>query len=360
MKKEGKIPTIIGLLLLVVSLAAGVVLVGQRQLFNLRASPETTPYDVRVTNITNNSFSVTWTTSGSTQAAVLYGESRSLGQTTTGNKESTVHQVDLSSLKPDTQYFFKILSGTTTYDQNRGSPDDSPWTQKTATSLQLKPADMISGKIETKDKKAAVGALVYATITGGTTLSSLTGKDGSFSLNLATLRTSKLSTHLSYNNQTVISVLVKAKTGEIASAQVAVANARPIPTLTLGTTQDLRKTSGTSADLDSPKSNFGGVTSPSPKPTNTTSQTDLKFTSSPSAKTTAKPSAPPAGGPTASPTPTASPKPTVSPTLTPTLTTTPTSEPEIPATGGLTISILLFILGIGSISMGLIAFRTKN
>lgn len=52
------IPTIAGIFLLVVGLALGVLLVQQRQVFRLGASGELAPKDVRITNITDNSATI--------------------------------------------------------------------------------------------------------------------------------------------------------------------------------------------------------------------------------------------------------------------------------------------------------------
>lgn len=364
MKKDTKIPTLLGLFLLVLGIAAGVVLVGQRQIFRLRGAPETSPQDVRITNITEGGFTVSWSTSSQVQGAVVYGEGESLGQTQTDQTSGLNHHIDIKNLKGNTQYFFKILSGTTTFDK-----DGASWTQKTGRQLPLRAADIITGTVYsegTKSQKPVRKALVYITVESGTTLSGITGDEGSFSANLAGIRTTALGSYLSYNNQTILSVFIKPEQGEVASAQVAVGNTRPIPPLILGKTQDLRKiTSGQTGELTSPKSNIE-IKTPSPTPKGTSGfKSDLEFVSSPSAQTgTASPSPKPLGGttPTTSPTPTPTPttkpsgQPTAAPTATP-KTSLPGTESGVPVAGNLTMTFILFILGIGSIFMGLVIFK---
>jgi uncharacterized protein YneF (UPF0154 family) len=54
MNNRKKIPTIIGVLVLVFGLAGGVVLVNKDTIFKLGASPESTPKDVRISNVTDS------------------------------------------------------------------------------------------------------------------------------------------------------------------------------------------------------------------------------------------------------------------------------------------------------------------
>ncbi|HEX9817845.1 MAG TPA: hypothetical protein VGA89_03075, partial [Patescibacteria group bacterium] len=69
-----QIPTLLGLGILVVSLVAGVLVFGEGPgVFAPRATPETTPKNVRVTNLTDKSFTISFVTEEATSGFVKYG-----------------------------------------------------------------------------------------------------------------------------------------------------------------------------------------------------------------------------------------------------------------------------------------------
>ncbi|NCN24450.1 MAG: hypothetical protein GW945_03140, partial [Candidatus Pacebacteria bacterium] len=72
---EKRIPTFIGLGVLVIGLVVGTIFLGKGSgVFAPRAAPETTPTNVRLTNITDTSFTVSFTTSSPAIGSVKYGE----------------------------------------------------------------------------------------------------------------------------------------------------------------------------------------------------------------------------------------------------------------------------------------------
>lgn len=73
MKKHKRIPTLIGLIILLLGAAIGVYLVTNTSILRPQASPQTAPQDIRVSNITENSFTVSWTTGSETLGAVCGG-----------------------------------------------------------------------------------------------------------------------------------------------------------------------------------------------------------------------------------------------------------------------------------------------
>src|SRR3972149_3701031 len=119
--KPSKIPTIIGVVLLIVGLGAGVLLVQNRQIFRLGASQESIPKDVRITNTTDTSFTVSWTTEREVLGFISWGDNEN-SLTRTEEDEvgapGVTHTLSVKSLTPQTEYFFKINSGGTEYDNN--------------------------------------------------------------------------------------------------------------------------------------------------------------------------------------------------------------------------------------------------
>jgi len=119
-----KIPTLLGLLLLVVAIGAGVLLTQYRQFFNIGASETEKPQEVRITNVSSTSFTVSWTTKIATAGFLAFGEGKTLNYTAPQNKFisplSLVHSVDAQGLKPDTSYYFNVGVNKDTYGNKNG------------------------------------------------------------------------------------------------------------------------------------------------------------------------------------------------------------------------------------------------
>lgn len=101
-----------------------VVIVGFNLIQNVftRAS-DVEPRDVLVTDKTENSAKITWSTGQETEGVVQYGVSptslNSFGQPEI--QKSTSHSVELTNLAAGTTYYFQISAGGKTYD-NGGVP----------------------------------------------------------------------------------------------------------------------------------------------------------------------------------------------------------------------------------------------
>ena len=83
MLSKYRIPTIIGVLVLIAGVTTGVLIIGKQQtaLFP-RAAPQFTPKQVRITNISENGFSVSWVTDEEANGLVKLGTVvNKLGQT---------------------------------------------------------------------------------------------------------------------------------------------------------------------------------------------------------------------------------------------------------------------------------------
>ena len=77
--------------------------------------------DIRVSNISSSSATISWTTTDSTDGCVRYGLTTSLGDTTCDTSaDDWVHYVLLTGLTPDTTYYYEVKSDTV-IDDNGGS-----------------------------------------------------------------------------------------------------------------------------------------------------------------------------------------------------------------------------------------------
>lgn len=240
-----RIPTILGLLVLIGGVIAGVILVGQRQGFSLRAGPTSTPRQVRITNINDTSFTVSWITDTSVSGFVRFGTGAGDLDSTFGDDRDqisgqtglyTTHQVTVKDLRANTDYFFKIGAGSQLYDN-----DGDAWEVTTAPTVARPAADPISGKVLLASGQPASGVLVYIEVEGGSPISTQTKASGVWNLSLSQMRVTTLESFLTYDKETV-RISIFAQGGDLGSATAIVtgANKNPVPDITLGETLDFQ------------------------------------------------------------------------------------------------------------------------
>lgn len=242
-----RIPTILGFLILIGGIAGGVYLVQKGGIWFLRAEPEAIPKQIRITNISENSFTVSWTTDEAVIGFIKYGLTPSLEETVTDERDELsgqpvsylVHHVKVEDRKPETKYYFKIGSGKRLFDNN-----GKPYEVTTAPVLGTPPpADTVYGTILKPDDSAAEGVIVYLTLANSTPLSALTKSGGNWAIPLSVARTSDLSSYITYDPQaSVEEIFVQGGNLGTATAIVTTKNDSPVPTITLGKSYDFRET----------------------------------------------------------------------------------------------------------------------
>jgi hypothetical protein len=259
---KGKIPTIIGVFLLIGGLAAGVLLIQNKQIFKLGASADVTPQDVRITNVTDTSFSVSWTTDKPAGGFISYSSDNAFNKTAQDQvtPQSETHYVNVTGLTAQTAYNFKINSGGQDYDNN-----GNPWQVQTGAQLsQPSQSNIISGQVLTASGNPATNALVYINVASASPLSTITSQTGTWLLSLSSARTQDLSSYASINDtNSVIEISVQAGTLGIASAKIYPQSAKPVPQMVLGKQDDFRNLPP-SSEGDSPKASVGLPTSSTP------------------------------------------------------------------------------------------------
>lgn len=239
MKKE-KIPTIIGLVILVIGVIAGVFLVKNQLIFRLGATPDIAPQDVRISNIADSSFTVSWTTEKETTGFVKWGKTLNNLDKVENDSISEIgntHSSTLRSLNPQTEYYFTINSDAKDFD-NQGNP----WKIKTGTQLS-EPKDniIISGSVLTQSGTPAKNALIYFTIGGGSLLSTVTSKTGSWLMPISITRNKNLDSYISINqSSSLIEISVNTGVGTVSSAQIYPQSAKPAPAIILGQVNDFK------------------------------------------------------------------------------------------------------------------------
>lgn len=237
--KEKKLPTILALVILVFGTALGVILVQSNQIFKLGASPQLAPKDIRITNITDSIFTISWITEKETSAYINWGENQDLKNTSLDKIEdlSFTHTVSVQGLKPETEYYFEINSADKKFDNN-----GIPWQVKTGPEIAIsEEVNLISGSVLTATQEPAVNVLVYVNLAGASPLSTSTSQGGNWIISLSAARSVDLSSLAPIDPQsTIAEISVQAGPDGVATAKIYPAAANPAPPIILGQVHDFR------------------------------------------------------------------------------------------------------------------------
>lgn len=253
---DKRIPTVLGMILIIAGLSITTFLTNQQTIFQVGAQANTQPQEVRISNITDNSFTISYTTNTPTSGYVNYGQDNSLNQTSFDETASsqkldnhTLHVFTLTNLSPKTKYYFVITSGQDKYLDNGKNFEVT-----TAPSLaDSNMSEKISGKVILPNSNPPKEAIVYLTVNGAQTLSAIVGKNGTYNIKLNHLLSQNLSSLENLSKNTELKILILGDTLK-SSAIFYFHQLENMPLITLSNNYDFRykyeKVSSTSAVLN--------------------------------------------------------------------------------------------------------------
>ncbi len=240
-----KIPMIAGLLLLLAGVVGGVYLIQNRQSpTETQADVGTAPSSVEVSNVTSNSFTISWVTQNPTSGFLTYGTSSEKINSVARDKRDllssdylkySTHYVQVSGLNPATEYFFMVNSGKTAYLTN----ESVPYTVKTASNLAEGSLSAISGKVQTSDGGVLENAIVLISGPNLSTQSVLTDATGDWSMSLGGAVDPSLSKEASISQNDDVTIRVQSNLGN-STALILGQQINDIPTISAGETFDFR------------------------------------------------------------------------------------------------------------------------
>jgi len=240
MKKKGpfKIPTILALPIMFVTFVGIALLIKYLQGYTIKVGEGVTAQDIRITNITDSSFTVSWLTNAKTSGFLVWGKENTL-ENVTGNNPPTfemVHFITINNLSPDTMYSFKIVSGDIEFDSAGKS-----WEVKTAPPLPPpKHTEIISGSVINENGAPVSKALVLLSGENISPLSTITTDNGNWFIPLSISRKQDLLSYFDIGSRRTLEVFVHTGSDGIASAVFYTGNANPIPPIVIGKAQDFR------------------------------------------------------------------------------------------------------------------------
>lgn len=230
----------------IVVLLAGVIvtsiLVQQGIIIFQNAAPSDNPQNVRITNISDSSFTVTYTTDTSVIGTITLTKDGEKPEVILDDrdeqsgvpKQYLIHSISAKNLSPNTSYTFTILSGTTTYLDN-----DKPFSLTTPDKLADEPSEQVplAGKVLLPDGTKPDEALIFVTTQNGQMLSTLLNAAGLYILPLNTMRTKDLAQAMQFSQNTQLQLLI-ANQNLTSHVITGVMNINPVPPVTLSQDYD--------------------------------------------------------------------------------------------------------------------------
>lgn len=184
MNKEKRIPTILGLILLIGGIFAGVAFNNQELFLGSKASGDCKPINPQITNITHNSFDASFITTDTCLSNIVLGGKNIADirfvNTNTEPTPSKIHYFQINNLDAETSYSFYFLNNGETF-------NSSLYQTKTARkpTVQIPSSNLAWGRVLNSDSKPAVDSIVYLNIPGASPLSSFVTSNGNWNISLA-------------------------------------------------------------------------------------------------------------------------------------------------------------------------------
>lgn len=240
---QKQIPTLVGVVVLVIAMVAGLFMFSEGTgVFAPRATPQTTPKQVKITNIADKAFTISFYTDEATAGFVKYGTTDAdLSSQASDDRDQlsgtvgkySLHHVTLKGLKPNTQYFFTLGTGSGVVYDNNGSP----FTVKTTAEVSGPPpvANTIYGTVTNAGGTAAEGSVVYLAIDGVNELSALVKSSGSWAIPLANARMKADGGYANLKDDATLNIFVQGvQLSQTTQTVVALKDAQPVADLALG------------------------------------------------------------------------------------------------------------------------------
>jgi len=175
--KDKHFPTILGVILLLIILVAGVYLSTKTTTLSSKASGSCQPINSQITNLTYGSFDFSFTTASSCLATLTINNKIYQDSSTV----ATTHYFKVTNLSPNTSYRFSLISGNTTY-----SRPEYNLTTTSQPNTPIPASNLAWGRILNSGGNPISGAIVYLTISGSQALSAFSNKDGNWNISFST------------------------------------------------------------------------------------------------------------------------------------------------------------------------------
>lgn len=234
--KNLKIPTLFGLGLVILGIATGVLLTFQEQILDIQAGPDTLPKNTTLSNIEDESVTISWITTNPSQGSVKYGINSPTEQTAIDIRDKDkpenhiTHYVTIKNLTPQTNYQYKIVSN------GKDSEKVSQFTTSALSNKQNGFKPVIGSVIE--NNQPLKEGIAYLSVPGGSLQSALVGPTGGFIIPIGKMRKQDLS-NIFFPEEKVFSQIRVISTKGVATANFRLGDSEElIGTLKIGENSD--------------------------------------------------------------------------------------------------------------------------
>lgn len=266
-----RIPMILGIIFILLTIPLTIFFIKNQTTLKSKASDSQKPLDMRVTNISDRSMTITYRTELPSTGSINYGSDKKLGESELEDIDrekgsfspKKIHSISVKKLMPSTKYYLVIVSGSNTFLDNgvpfeaiTGSDISSLSAKSDLTSAKQK---IIKGKIVLPNRDVPSEALVYLNAEDSQSLSGTVAKDGTFSFSLKELRTDNLSSYFKISENTIFKIV--ATDGTLKSTVLTSLNqADSLPTITLSNDYDFVQAISPTASNSAKSSGFPLIT----------------------------------------------------------------------------------------------------
>lgn len=243
MQPTKKIPTLIGIIFVILLLAGVGFVFEYLARGQSKATASIDPQQVTVTNVSDSSFTLVWQTGDTATGTILVSSPDGKKYSAFDERDASgkmgkyvTHSITVRTLQPETNYTITILSNGKKY------PVEEKKYQVTtfpSLSTQAPPADPAYGVVKTATDAPAEGTIIFLNLDGSQTLSSLVRSSGSWVIPLNLIRTQDGSSYLPMQDR--MTETISAKAGTVESAVTTdTLNDGPVPDIILGQSYDFR------------------------------------------------------------------------------------------------------------------------
>jgi len=235
MLKEKKIPTILGLIILISGVFVGVFLTNQKTSFTSKASGSCKPKNSQITNITNSAVSISFVTESTCLSSLSINNQTVENEAIVSvDQKSKIHYFDINNLNADTEYSFSFIIDGTIY-------KESSYKFKTAInpSGPIPSSNLAWGRVFTPELKAAKKVMVFVNIPGSSPLSALVTSLGNWNISLANSFNESKTNRFTPITNTSEEIIIIDQDNKITQITGNTSNNDPTPDIILGQNQFL-------------------------------------------------------------------------------------------------------------------------